>query len=203
LLYKKVKEDFMTDNPSPESSLTAELRELGKNLVEAMRAAWEQPERKRFQQEITNGLSDLGNTLKSEATKLQEHPTTQRLRTNVSTAGQRIRSGEVEDKVREDLLTALRNANQQLEQTVRHLNERQSMNVGASRTEDEPTTVATEVEEASPGPHWTNTANPDKGADQSSMDPEQRKPSIVNPDDVGAPPSDTGHREINPDDVDN
>jgi hypothetical protein len=191
----------MTDNPlpesnPPESSLTAELRELGRNLVEAMRAAWEQPERKRFQQEIVNGLSDLGSTLKSEATKLQENPAAQRLRTNVNTAGQRIRSGEVEDKVREDLLNALRIANQQLEQTVQHLNERQSVNMGASRTE-----AATGVEDASPGPHWTNTANPDKGTDQSSMDPAERKPANVNPDDVGAPPSDTGHREINPDDL--
>lgn len=148
----------MTDNPSPESnppesSLAAELRELGRNLVEAMRAAWEQPERKRFQQEIVNGLSDLGTTLKSEATKLQEHPTTQRIRTNVSTAGQRIRSGEAEDKVREDLLSALRVANQQLQQTVQHLNERQSTNVGTSPTGAEPTDVANEADESSPGPH--------------------------------------------------
>ncbi len=148
----------MTDNPSPESntpesSVAAELRELGKNLVEAIRAAWEQPERKRFQQEVANGLTDLGNTLKTEATKLQEHPTTQRIRTNVSTAGQRIRNGEVEDKVREDLLSALRVANQQLQQTVQHLNERQSMNVETSPTGAESTDVATEGEESSPGPH--------------------------------------------------
>jgi hypothetical protein len=64
----------MVDTETPEGKLTAELRELGKNLTEVLRSAWDQPERKRLQQEIANGLSELGSTLKDETRKLSEAP---------------------------------------------------------------------------------------------------------------------------------
>ena len=104
-----------TGQTSPPSGLSEELGELGKNLVGVLRAAWERPERQKLQQEIEGGLSDLGSTLRKEAKSVAENPVSQRIKTEVGDLGSRVRSGQVEGKVREELVSALHIVNLELQ----------------------------------------------------------------------------------------
>jgi hypothetical protein len=110
----------MTENPSPEDNLAEEFRQIAKNLAEVLRGAWESPERKKLQQEIANGLSDLSDLMRSEAEHIRESPTGQRVKADVEELHERIRSREIETKVRQDLLAALRSINSQLRKASEH-----------------------------------------------------------------------------------
>lgn len=113
----------MTETPPPEDNLAEEFRQLGKNLTEVLRGAWESPERKKLQQEIASGLSELSNMMRSEAEHIQESPTGQRMKADAEELRERIRSGEVESRVRQDLLAALSFINEQLRKASGHLSE--------------------------------------------------------------------------------
>ena len=108
----------MSDNPQPEQSLVGEFRRLGLNLVSALQAAWETPERKRFQDEMTQGLSDIGQTINREAEKLASSPTGKQIKTDVEQIGERIRSTETQEKVRSELLKALQTANSEIQNVI-------------------------------------------------------------------------------------
>jgi hypothetical protein len=101
----------MSENKPPENDLAEEFRNLGKNLADALRTAWESPERKKFQQEIENGINEMGATLSKEFGTFIESPTGQRLRSDVEDLGERIRTGETQQRAREELLAALERAN--------------------------------------------------------------------------------------------
>jgi succinate dehydrogenase/fumarate reductase flavoprotein subunit len=113
----------MTENPSPEDNLAEEFRQIAKNLSEVLRGAWESPERKKLQQEIANGLSDLSDLMRSEAEHIRESPTGQRVKADVEELHERIRSREIESRVRQDLLAALRSINNQLRKASEHWSE--------------------------------------------------------------------------------
>lgn len=95
--------------------LAGEFHELGKNLQGILRAAWESEERKKLQEELRLGLSDLGNMVNQAANEFQSSPTGQRIKEDMEDFQQRVRSGEVENKVREEILSALRMVNSELE----------------------------------------------------------------------------------------
>jgi hypothetical protein len=99
----------------PEGELSAELRELGRNLKAAAKTAWESEESRRLQQELRNGMAALEASLR-EATSDE---TRARVRTEVHQMGERLRSGEVEGRVRGDLLSALRSVNAELKKASR------------------------------------------------------------------------------------
>jgi hypothetical protein len=102
----------------PETDLTEELGNLGKNLVGILHAAWERPERQKLQQEIEVGLTELGSTLKKEAKVVSESQVSQRIKTEVEDLGNRVRSGQVEARVREELVGALHVLNAELEKVT-------------------------------------------------------------------------------------
>ena len=118
----------MEENPNPSnpssgadsaagkagSDVLDELRELGRNLSSLLQSAWESDERKKLQSELESGLNDVYNSLRQAAKEFSEGPTGQTLKTDLEDLGQRIRSGEVEVKVRSEVLNALRAANEEL-----------------------------------------------------------------------------------------
>jgi hypothetical protein len=112
----------MSENKPPENDLAEEFRNLGKNLAEALRTAWESPERKKFQQEIENGVNEMGTTLSKEFGTFIESPTGQRLRSDVEDLGERVRTGEAQQRAREELLTALRRANIEIQRATERWN---------------------------------------------------------------------------------
>jgi hypothetical protein len=108
----------MSDNPRPEGNLEDEFQVLGKNLVAALRAAWDTPERKHVQDELITGLNGLGTTLKHEADNFAGSPAGQQIKNGVEQVGERLRNAETQEKVRLELLNALKAANNELQKVI-------------------------------------------------------------------------------------
>jgi len=109
----------MTEKDVPEGDLRAEFRNLGDNLKAAFQAAWESDERVKLQEDIEGGLNDLGQALSQAAEDFANSPSGQQLKHRVEDFGERVRSGEVEDKVRAGLLSALQQINRELEKVAK------------------------------------------------------------------------------------
>lgn len=108
----------MSETEKSEDILADEFRNLGKNLAEVMRSAWESPERKNIQAEIETGLDELGKSLNHEIDSFRQSPSGQRFKTDMEELNQRIRSGEVTTRARDELLTALKRANAELKNVL-------------------------------------------------------------------------------------
>ncbi len=118
----------MTDqneDRTPGGNVADELRVLGENLLAALREAWSSPEKRKLQEEIETGLVDLGSSLKKAASEFETSPTGQRMKAEMEDFGERVRSGEVESKLRSELLQVLKTINTELEKVT-------------SRTENDP-----------------------------------------------------------------
>ena len=121
----------MSETEKREDVLADEFRNLGKNLTEVMRAAWESPERKNMQAEIETGLNEMGKSIDQEISSFRQSPSGQRLKSDMEDLNQRIRSGEVTIKAREELLAALKRANAELQKVISRWG-------GAGEREEEP-----------------------------------------------------------------
>jgi hypothetical protein len=102
----------------PEGDLSAELRELGRNLKHAARTAWESEESRRLQQELKDGFAALEAGLRETAGELSSDETKQRVRNEAHDFRERFRSGQVETQLRADLLAALRAVNAELKKAT-------------------------------------------------------------------------------------
>jgi len=109
----------MSEPRSSYDELGDELRALGANLRAMLHAAWESDERKRAQQEIETGLEDLARTLKSAGQEFSASPTGQRLKADVHDLHERLRTSQVDVRVREELVAALRRVNDELDKAAR------------------------------------------------------------------------------------
>jgi hypothetical protein len=172
----------MDENRDKEGNLSEEFRQLGKNLIDIVYAAWESPERKRIQEEVANGLSELGTTLRNEARHISDSPAGQRVRSEAEEIRQRIREGEMEAKARDELLATLHSANEYLRQAVSRLN--------SSMSQEPKTRPGHEEKPMQGGEENQSTPMKDTGHRE------------VHPDDVEAQPDQGGERqEVHPDDV--
>ena len=109
----------MNDETHETGDLASELRALGKNLSDLFRSAWDSEDRKRLQEEIEGGVADLTDSLRSAAKDLSKSETGRQLQEDVRDLGARVRSGEVESKVRQDLTEVLRKVNEELDRAAK------------------------------------------------------------------------------------
>lgn len=129
-----------TPNPDDKNEVLDELRSLGENITNLLRNAWESDERKRLQQELETGFTDLRNSLGD----LANSPTGQSIRQDIEGLGERIRAGEVEHAVRNEVLTALRMANDGLKKAA----QRQTQNQGPAGPADRDAADSSDQESA-------------------------------------------------------
>lgn len=101
-----------------DSDIKNEFRNLGNNLKRAINAAWESEERKRLQQEIQDGLSELGSQLNDLGVQVQESDVTRKVKRDVEELSERVRSGEAQENVRADVVSALQRVNSELEDVI-------------------------------------------------------------------------------------
>lgn len=127
----------MSENSTSEENLTDEFRNLGKNLIDVLHTAWESPERKKLQEEIESGLTEFGSSMKRELETFTDGPTGQQLKSDVEDLQERIRSKEVETKMREEILNTLRIVNTELEKVTSKFSPSQS---GKTKDEDQEST---------------------------------------------------------------
>jgi len=102
----------------PPEDIAAEFANLGRNLMNILQSAWDSPDRKKLQQEVEAGLAEVGRTLNQTVNEFKEGETGQQFKKEFEDLHTRLRSGEVGTKVRDDLLSALRTINAELEKTA-------------------------------------------------------------------------------------
>ncbi len=108
-----------TENKAPKNNISEELDELGKNLRDALRSAWESEERRKLQKDIEDGLANLGESLSQAAREFSSSETGQNLKEDVKDMRDRWRSGEMGSKVHSEIMEALRKINTELQKTVK------------------------------------------------------------------------------------
>lgn len=106
------------ENKSSNESISDQLNELGKNLRDAMQAAWSSEERRKLQQDIEDGMASLGASLSQAARDFSNSPTGQTIKDDVKDLQQRWRSGEVGSKVHSEVMDALRKVNEELQKAT-------------------------------------------------------------------------------------
>lgn len=119
----------MSEDKKPEDTLLDEFHNLGENLVNTFRAAWDNPERKRLQQEIEDGLTEMRSTMKQEVEGFREGPTGQRLKSDVDEFQEWVKSSNTEEQIRSELIKALNIANTELKKVADKLSARESSSV--------------------------------------------------------------------------
>jgi chromosome segregation ATPase len=107
------------ENKTPEGDIGEQLNELGKNLRDALRTAWESDERRKLQQDIEVGLANLRDSLNQAATDFSSSQTGQTLKEDVKDLNERWKTGEVGSKIRTEITDALRTVNQELQKATR------------------------------------------------------------------------------------
>lgn len=104
----------MHQETPPTGELSDELRALGENLRSAFQAAWDSDDRRRLQREMEAGIGALAELLGQAARDFAESETGKQMKQDAREFGERVRSGEVESKVRQDLTAILRKMNEEL-----------------------------------------------------------------------------------------
>ncbi len=107
------------ENKTPENNISDELNELGKNLRDALHAAWQSEDRKKVQKEIETGLANLGASLSKAAEDFSNSPTGQNLKSDVKDMQDRWKSGEMGSKVRTEISDVLRKINNELQKATK------------------------------------------------------------------------------------
>jgi hypothetical protein len=105
----------MEKESPPESDLTAEFRQLGDNLRETLRTAWESEERRRLQEDLEAGLSALETALNETADEVTRGDTGQRIKAEVQDLEKQVKSGQLQAKARDELLSVLQRINLELQ----------------------------------------------------------------------------------------
>lgn len=107
----------MTDQNSSQNKnndIVAEFVEFGQIIKRALQSARTSEERKKLQADIENGLKEAGEALKQATNDFSRSQVAQTAKTEVEDFKKRVKSGELETKVRSEVLNALRLANDQL-----------------------------------------------------------------------------------------
>lgn len=108
----------MSDIPPEEESLTDAFHKFGQSLFQTIQAAWDNPERKKIQAEIEEGLTDLSVTLKQEVETFQKSPTGQQMQEDIEGFRERVSTGETEAQLRQEIMKVLQMANTELEKAA-------------------------------------------------------------------------------------
>jgi transposase len=104
----------MAEDPMAKDPLREEFDKLGGNLRSVIQGAWESEERKQVSNEVQSGLSQVGDAIAQAAKDLSEDPTAQKLRQEVDEIAERVRTGELAEKVRVELIDVLQQVNERL-----------------------------------------------------------------------------------------
>jgi ribosome recycling factor len=108
----------MSEQQKPENDLRDEFRNLGENLKQMFNSAWESEERQKLQQDIKDGMKEIGVALDDLAEDVRSSEMGENIRREANEFGERVRSGEVEEKARQGIRDALQALNTELQKVT-------------------------------------------------------------------------------------
>ncbi len=104
----------MSEEPKVERNIADELGKLGKQVADAIKAAWESEDRKKLQSEIAEGFQKFGKEVSEAAEKASESETAKELREKAEKVVEEIRESDVVEDVRKGILIGLDALNREL-----------------------------------------------------------------------------------------
>jgi succinate dehydrogenase/fumarate reductase flavoprotein subunit len=111
-------EEKVSEEHVVEEKLADDFKELGENLVEMLRAAWDRPERKAVKEDIEKGLNEMGQVFNDAMNDFSASDVGQKVKTEVDDLKGRVDSGEVEEKIRSEMKSALSTVNGELTKLI-------------------------------------------------------------------------------------
>ncbi len=103
--------DNIPENERPKSEapdLAAEFADLGKKIRDAVTTAWESEERKKLQDDLTDGLERLSKELSHAAQNVRESEVGKKVEDGVKQVRQDVEAGKVTDEIRKGMISTLR-----------------------------------------------------------------------------------------------
>ena len=135
----------MSEEPKVEGrSITEELSKLGKQMADAIKAAWESDDRKKLQAEILDGLQKFGDEVTVALDKAGKSETAQDLRVKAEKVATDVRGTGVAEDVRKGIISGLDVINQELGKLVEKLEPR------ATPSDEAPAAPEASAEPAAP-----------------------------------------------------
>ncbi|PKO23190.1 MAG: hypothetical protein CVU38_05385 [Chloroflexi bacterium HGW-Chloroflexi-1] len=125
----------MSEEPRTERSIVDELSKLGKQVADAIKAAWESEDRKKLQTEITDGLQQFGNQVSEAVDKAGESKAATQIRERAEKVVTEVRESDVVDDVRKGLLTGLDAINKELGKLLEKLEAQRALEAPAESVE--------------------------------------------------------------------
>lgn len=124
----------MSENPQPqpESTLSDEIRNLGKAIGDFLKTAWASQERQEVQRNLQESLKEVSDSLSQAAQTFEQSETGQRIKADLHDFTQRVESGEVQTKVHDEMLGALRKASAELQKVTDRMSDSSSANPSAA-----------------------------------------------------------------------
>ena len=112
----------MSEEPKVEGrSITEELGKLGKQMADAIKAAWESDDRKKLQAEILDGLQKFGDEVTVALDKAGKSETAKDLRVKAEKVAVDARATGVVEDVRKGIISGLDVLNVELSKLVEKL----------------------------------------------------------------------------------
>lgn len=108
--------------PPSNDDFKSQFLRLGKNLEDFLQSAWDSPERKNLQNELEIGFSEVFQALSRATSEFRASDTGRQLEHDLEDLRGQIASGDLTEKVRDEILHALQLVNDQLEQAAGHWN---------------------------------------------------------------------------------
>jgi len=103
----------MTDPAENKDSISDEFSKLGDNIKNTFTALWESEDRKKATRGLEQGLTEIGKAIDNVAQEVTKGEAAQKIRQDVGDLQERLKSGQVEGRVREDLLQTLKKVNEE------------------------------------------------------------------------------------------
>ena len=104
----------MSEDPKTQPDITSQFRELGENLKNFFHSAWESEESQKLRQELKNGLDELGRATNEAVDEFKTSETGQKFKAEADEFINRVETGDVEAKAREEISKVLDFINQEL-----------------------------------------------------------------------------------------
>ncbi len=102
------------ENPNSHPDMTSQFRELGENIKNFFHTAWESEKSQKFRQELQNGLNEFGRATNEAVDEFKTSETGQKFKSEADDFKNRVETGEVEEKAREEISKVLNFINTEL-----------------------------------------------------------------------------------------
>ena len=109
----------MPEKPPDSEHLKDEFRLLGASLQKIINLAWENPERKKIQAELMEGLDGLGDTIVRSIQEFSQSEAGTQIKEELGNIERKIKNNEFQGEVRSEAILVLRKVNNELEKALK------------------------------------------------------------------------------------